>query len=57
MTPFMANYGYDPYTPLSISLPSDPVDHARNIRDVHQLIITLSQQAKVSVPIPSILVI
>ena len=44
---FMVNYGYDPYTPLSLSLPSDPVDHARNIRDVHKLIITLSQQAKV----------
>ena len=47
VSPFMANYGYGPHTPLSLSLPSDPVNHARNIRDVHQLIITLSQQAKV----------
>lgn len=48
VTPFMASYGYEPYTPATISLSPSPdsSDYADKLRDLHAFIIQQSQAAK-----------
>jgi transposase InsO family protein len=51
VTPFMANYGYDPSTPASLALPSlspstASTDYAVQLRDLHDFIMQQSADAK-----------
>lgn len=47
VSPFLANYGYSPSTPATLSLPTSDAGYATTIRDLHQLITQLSNDAKV----------